>query len=129
MPVFGDENIGGLQVAMRDALLVRGVERIANLRGILQRLIERQRAFQRRALDVLHHQVIRSDIVQLADVGMIQRRDGARLALEAFAEFGLGDLDRDDAIQARVVGFVHLTHAARADGREDFVRAEFVAWG
>ena len=112
---------------MRDALLVRGVESIANLRGVLQRLIERQRSLERRALDVLHHQVIRPDIVERADVGMIQRRDSARFALESFAELGLGNLDRDDAIEARVAGLVHLAHAARADGRKDFVRAEFFA--
>ncbi len=36
-----------------------------------------------RSLDVLHHQIVGADIVQRADMGMIQRRDRARLALEA----------------------------------------------
>src|SRR5215469_6381542 len=58
---------------------------------------------------------------------MIQRRDGARLALEALGEFALGDLQRDDAVQARIAGLVNLAHPARADGREDLVGAEFVA--
>ena len=71
---------------MRDALLVRGIERIANLHRILQRLIDRQRPLERRAFDVLHHQIIRADIVELADVGMIQRRNRLRFALESFAE-------------------------------------------
>jgi hypothetical protein len=31
------------------------------------------------------------------------------------------------AAQPRVAGLVHLVHAARADGREDLVGAEFVA--
>ena len=112
---------------MGDALLVRGVERIANLHGVLQCLIERQRPLQRSALDVLHHQVIRPDIVQRDKFGMIQRRHGASFALESFAELGLGNLDRDDAIQARVARLPHLAHATRADRRKNLVRAEFVA--
>ena len=33
----------------------------------------------------------------------------------------------DDSIKARVTGFVNFSHAARADGRDDFVGAEFRA--
>ena len=79
-------------------------------------LLERQRPLQRRALDELHHQVIRPDVVELADVRMIQRRHGARFALEAFGELLLGDLDGDDAVEPRVARLPHLAHAARADG-------------
>ena len=114
---------------MSDAFLVRGVERIANLRGVLQRLIDRQRPLERRALDVLHHQVIRADIVERTNVGMIQRRDGVGFALETLAELGVGNFDRDVAIQARVVRLVHFSHSALADGRKDFIGAEFVAGG
>ena len=60
---------------------------------------------------------------------MIQRRYGMCFALETLAELGFGNFDRHDAIQARVVGLVHLSHAARADWRKDFVGAEFVACG
>jgi len=45
-----------LQVAMDDALAVRGVERVADLRGVLERLVERQWALQGCAFHVLHHQ-------------------------------------------------------------------------
>ena len=99
---------------MSDALLVCSVQRIANLRGILQRLIERQRPLQRRPLDVLHNQVIRSDIVQRADVRMVQRSDSPRFALEAFAELALGNFQGDDAVQSTVAGLVHVAHATRA---------------
>src|SRR5712691_6123027 len=58
---------------------------------------------------------------------MIQRRHGASLALKTLTELGLGNLDRDDTIEARVAGLVHFAHATRTDGCEDFVRAEFVA--
>jgi hypothetical protein len=39
--LLGQENISGLQIAMADALLVPSVERIANLCGVLQCLIDR----------------------------------------------------------------------------------------
>jgi hypothetical protein len=57
----------------------------------------------------------------------------AGLALEAGSQiFTLGDvfrqdLDGDGAVEPCVAGLVHLTHAAGANGREDFVRPEFVA--
>ena len=88
-PDLGHQDVGRLQIAVDDAFAVRGIQRIGNLDGVLQRLIERQRPFERLALDVLHHQVVRADVVELADVGMIQRGDRARLALEAFAELAL----------------------------------------
>ena len=44
---------------------------------------------QRLAFEMLHHQevdaLVAADVVQRADVGMIQRRDGPRLALEPIA--------------------------------------------
>jgi hypothetical protein len=38
------------------------------------------------------------------------------------------DLDRHLPAQLGVLGAIHFAHATRANGREDFVRAEFVAW-
>jgi hypothetical protein len=72
--------------------------------------------------------VVRPDVVQRADAGVVQRRHGASFALEAFAELRLRGLDRDDAIEARVEGAVHVAHTPRADRREDFVRTESFAW-
>ena len=69
-------------------------------------------------------------VVQRADVGMIELRDRAGLAVEALAELRIGgervreNLDRDRAIEARVARLVDLAHAAGAEGGEDFVRAE-----
>ena len=54
----------------------------------------------------------------------------ARLAVEPFAELRIGgdgfgqDFDRNNAIKARVAGAVDLSHAARAEGGEDFVGAD-----
>ena len=53
---------------------------------------------------------------------------GQRLgALETLVEFGLGNFDGDGAVEAGVIGLVNVTHPSRADGREDFIGAEFVA--
>ena len=121
---LGGQNVGGLQIAVGDALPVRGIERIANLRRILQRLIERQGPFQRCALDVLHHEVIWPDVIKRADVRMIERRNCLGLALEALGKLGTGCLDRDKPVKACVAALVYLSHATCPDRREDFVRAE-----
>src|SRR5215467_3198537 len=112
---------------MSDALLVRGVQRVADLPGVLHRLIDRQRTFQRSAVNVLHHQVIRPDVVELANVRMIQRGDRTRFPLEALRKLLLGDFDRDGAIKPCIAGLVHLAHAAFAQRRQDLVGTEFVA--
>ena len=39
---------------------------------------------------------------------------------------GIGEFDRDVPVQTRVPGAIHLSHAARAEERKDFVRAEFI---
>src|ERR1700681_2736335 len=73
-----------------------------------------------------------ADVVNRANVWMIERRSGARFALEAFPRGirrkRLGQhFNGDVAIQPRVAGAIYLAHAAFADGRKDFIRAEFVA--
>ena len=119
---------------MNDPFLVRGLQRLGNLTRDRQRLFQRDSALfdplgQRRPLDQLHHQIVGTDIVKVADVGVIQRRDGVNLTLEPVAETLRGDLDGDLAPHARIAGAVHLTHAARAEGRQDLVGAETRAGG
>src|SRR5579864_9542847 len=60
---------------------------------------------------------------------MIQRGDGTRFVNEALGKLRVRYFDRDVAIQARVARPIHLAHAARADGREDFIGAEAVTCG
>ena len=63
----------------------------------------------------------------MADVGVVQRSDRTGLAGEALGELGVRDLDRDIPMQPGIVRAIHLAHAALADERKNFVRAEFVA--
>ena len=119
---------------MDDPLLVRGFQRVTDLSGDAQRLLQRNRpsgyAFRERGpLHQFHHQVVRSDVVKMADVGMIQRRDSMNLALEPIAEPLRGDLDGNLAPHARIAGAVHLSHAAHADHGDDLVGAESCADG
>ena len=50
-----------------------------------------------------------------ADVRMVQRGDGARFALESFAETPLSDFDGNDAIEASIASFPHFAHSACAE--------------
>src|SRR5262249_45677404 len=73
--------------------------------------------------------------VERADAGMIQRRDGTGFAFEALFQIERRrkmagqDFDGDGPIEARIAGTVHFAHAARAQRRDDFVRAEPVSGG
>src|SRR5688572_22767931 len=75
-------------------------------------------------LEILEDQVIRSDVVDLANVWMVDRGNGARFDLKPAHIVGDHPLDRDRAIQSSIVGFVDLAHASGADQRLDRVRAK-----
>ena len=88
------------------------------------RLVRRQRPADRLALEVFEHQVVRADVVHLADVRVVERGDRVRLALEALEVLGGHLFDGDDAVEARVAGSIDFAHAAGADDGFDFVGAE-----
>jgi len=118
---------------MNDALFVRSLERRHNLPCQAQRFLEwkargRTRALgehlgKRLAFDQFHHQIVRSDVVQRADVGMIQRRDRACFALEALAETLVGELDGDVPSEPGIAGSIHDAHAAGPDLGRELIRA------
>ena len=112
---------------MGDALGVGGVQSITHLPCILQCLINRQRPLERRALDVLHDQVIGANVVKLTNIGMIERSHRSGFTFKSLAELGLGNFDGDDTIKPCVAGLVNLSHATRSNGHDDLVRAKSVA--
>ena len=84
----------GLQVAVDDAVGVGAREGARRLRGEVEELAERQRLVrerlaQRAALHQLHRDVegalLVADVEHRHDVRVVERRGGARLALEALA--------------------------------------------
>src|SRR5436305_15310385 len=74
--------------------------------------------------------VLLPDIVEVANVRMVQRRDGARLTFEPLSRFRvLGQVRRqnfyrDRPIQAGIAGTIHLTRATRTKRRLDFIGPE-----
>ena len=78
---------------MNDPPFVRVVECFHKLAGDGDALLDgngalRDALAERWSLDVLHHQVVGTHVVERADVGVIQRRDRAGLAIEPLAELG-----------------------------------------
>jgi hypothetical protein len=85
------------------------------------------------SLEVFHHEkihtVLMADIVERADMLMIERGDRLCFAFEPLSQFRVGcvfgkNLDGNRSIQPRVSRPVHLTHPTGADRREDFVRTK-----
>ena len=93
LAALGDENVGGLDIAMDDAFGVRGVERIGDLYAEIENFVDRasgpvaMRCLQRLAFKQLHGDeglaFVLVDLVNGADVGMIQGGGRARFTLEA----------------------------------------------
>src|SRR5579859_8246157 len=102
-------------------------EPIGDLHGEVEQLARASGGRNTRAVDELHYQVIWTNVVKLANIGMIQGGDGPRLPLKPCRESILCNLDCNDPIQASIPRLVHLTHTALTEGRQDIVRAEFLA--
>jgi hypothetical protein len=90
--MFGYENICRLDVAVNDSLGMRCVQTVGDVDAQFQQAFQFESAFidqmlERRAFHVLHHDegaaVLFLNVMDSADVRMIQCGSGARLALEA----------------------------------------------
>ena len=87
--------------------------------------------FQRCAIQILHgderFSVLFADVVNRADVGVIQCRCGLRLALESGQRLRVAgnllrqELQRDKAVKARVLRFVDHAHTTAAEFLDDAV--------
>src|SRR5271169_4242455 len=92
LPALGDENVGGLDVAVDDSFAVGGIERVGNLNGDVEYGLSVQRAagdavLQRRPVQKLHGDerlpVLLTDVIDRADVGVTEGGRSLCLALEA----------------------------------------------
>ena len=135
-------DVRGFEVAVDDPLLVRGFERVGDLLRDRQRFVERDRAARQPlrqivAFDQFHDERMHAagffKSVNVAMLGWLRDASDLRLALKPREPIGVAreqirqNLDRDIAIELRVPRAIHLAHAARADRRDDFVRAEMGA--
>jgi hypothetical protein len=127
-----EEDVLGLEIAVDDALRVRGGECAADLRGDLEGARDIEGAFalddaaELDALEELHDEVHAavgggSGVGDVDDVRVTDLRCGARLAAEPLDEIGharvagMQDLERDALADLDVLGQVDLAHAAFAD--------------
>ena len=131
--------VGGLDVAMDDAGLVRVVEAIADLRHQIEARVERERRLvldQRREIDAVEQfhddgeiAVRLVELVDGDDVRMIEAGRGAGFLREAGAQrlivVQLADhlLDGDDAVEDGVVALVNHAHRSLADALDDGITA------
>ena len=114
VPLPGHHDVGRLQVAVDHSPPVGFLERLGELVGEVDDLADGQQIaaggdLQRLALDVLHDDeraaVGVADLVDLADVRMVERRGGERFAPQALARdevlfvVGMEPLDRDASFE------------------------------
>ena len=127
---------------MNDALTMRTVQRISDLDRAREGRVERQRSLrqprgERFAVDELHDEkvdaLIVADVVDRADVRMVERCHRARLPFEPGSALRIGspyrrqNLQGDVPAEPCVGGAEHFAHAARTDVRVDAVWAEPMA--
>ena len=129
MSALGDENVGGLDVAMDDVFAVRGVEGVGDFDGEAEQDVHFEgtsgdAVLQGQAVEVLHGDeglsIFFADVVDGADVGMIQSGSSFGFATETLESLTvLGyvfreELEGDETIEAGVFGFVDDSHATTA---------------
>jgi hypothetical protein len=134
--IFLQQNVGRLQVAVDDALLMGVVHGPGERLDQDRRLRSRGRLTagglgQAAAVDQLHREVrqavVFADFVDLNNVGMVQTGHRFRLGLEAGADLcgrvlaRQDHLERNEPIQATLPGLVHHGHAAVAQFPQDLV--------
>lgn len=121
---------------MDDTGGVGGAESFGDLAGVADDDRDGHAAFgdqleERFAIDKLDDHVLSgpvvNDVVNGDDVGVIESGDGLGFLYEAETAVGIGShaggerFDGDEAIEARVAGFVDFAHAAGADSFEELV--------
>ena len=134
VPAPGDEDVGGLDVAVQDALGVRQLNRVGDLHAQVEHHRQRQRLaadepIERLAFQVLHRDVLLAlelaDVVHRADARVVHRRGGLGLAFEAFERHRVArqrrgqELQDQRAAQPGVFGAINDAHAAGADLLDD----------
>jgi len=136
---LGNENIGGFYIAVDHAGVVGGVESVGGVDADFEEAFEFERArgddvLERGAVEEFHGDkctaAIFADVVDGADVGVVQCGGGAGLAFEAFERLGIvGEIvwekfEGDEAAEARVFGFIDHAHAATAEFFDDVVMGD-----
>jgi hypothetical protein len=132
----GHENVCGLDIAMNDAFLVCGIQRVGDLHTDLEDGLDCKNApgdtfLKRFALEQLHHDerlpIVFPNFVNGTDVRMIQRRSSTRLAAEALERLRIlverfgKKFEGDAAAELQIFGGIDHTHATTAEPFKNFV--------
>ncbi|HUI77606.1 MAG TPA: hypothetical protein VLY24_06805 [Bryobacteraceae bacterium] len=133
---LADENVGGLNVAVNNALVVGGIERVGDFDGQGKKFVEFHRlaadaVLQGHAIEVLHGDegpaFMFANVVNGADVGVVQGGSGLSFALKPGQRIAIAgdlfgqELQGHEAAQAGVFGFVDNAHSAAAQLFNDAV--------
>ena len=135
--VVRDHDVLRFDVPVDDAMGVRVLQCLADLRGVVQRLdgaeytMLRHALLERLAFDKLHNDILRlpavADIVDRDDIRLREHGDRVCLRLKAIFQLSVRrhliaqDLDGDIAVQLVAHGLVNDRHAAAADDLQDLV--------
>ena len=129
---------------MDDPFLVRRSQAAGDLPGVVDGFTGRKRTIaeaipQRLPFQQFGNYIGRSldiaDIENRKDVGVVETRGSTAFQRKSLQAVGIRgerfwkNLNGDVAVEPRGTGSVHLSHTARADGRMNFVGAEFCAGG
>src|SRR5580704_1300723 len=127
---------------MDDALGVRGIEGIGNLYGVIEQFVGGHRtafdgAAEGLAFEEFHDDeaatVLFINIVDRANVRMVQCGSSSRLALETLKRFLVSgelvrkEFQRDLAAEANVLGFIDDTHTAATEFLDNAVMGDSLA--
>jgi hypothetical protein len=142
LAALGDEKVGRLDVAMDDPLGMGRVEGVGNLDGCIQHLFALHRfsgnqVLEGLALEQFHGDeglaVVLVDLVNRADIRMVERGGGARFALKPLQCLGITgqfwgqEFQRDAASQLAVFSPEDHPHAATAEFFENAVMGDGLA--
>lgn len=120
------QDIGRFQVAVKNASGMRLFECAGYLQSRARRFLRAHRPAERCPFDVLQHQVSGTYVINVANVRVVQRRDGARLLLKPRAVFPLEALQGHRPVEPRVRRLPHLTHAAGANAGHQLIWSQLV---
>ena len=138
-----DEDVGRLDVAMNHAFGVRGGKGVGDLDGKGEQDFDLQglsgdAVLEGHAFEKFHGDegliIVLADLVDRADVGVVQRRSGTGLAAETFERVRIaGNVSRkefqgDKSAQADVFGLVDYAHASAAEFLDDAVVRDGLAY-
>ena len=139
---LGHKQVRRFDIPVDDAFGVSRVERVGNLDGEGQNQFGFHRSpadamLQRHAIQKLHSDerlsVLLANVVDRADIGVIQGGSSLRFALKAAERLWVSgnfigkELESDEAMQSRVLSLVDHAHAAAAQLLDDPVMRDGLA--